>query len=286
MEQMIFPNINSPPPATGFTLSRGAHRFEFEISFPLMTSCRASDDEIRHLITVSPPTLESYPKGQYGTGITEYMLKAHVKRPGKLHRDSSAERKLIFRPPNPSLTSISTGLRDCVVSATLRLDHTVPGQPHPSSPTNVNDTGGPVLLLEARLPSPAVLYTGESVALRLVVRKFPTASDDLSLVKLQSITVRLISTTRIKIRQYKATWDTKISLLNKSGLQAMVDTYHQGNGESFEISDSLLGGIIIPRETCPSFTACTIQQDHALEVITGFSIGQDGKANVNFNHQL
>lgn len=279
---MILPRMDAATPTEGFTLPEGAHVYEFEINFPQMTSCKEINDGVQHLVTTLPPSFESLFKERSGIARVEYLLKVSVKRPGKWHRNSSAEQRLNFRPPNPSLSSIITTFRDSVVSATLKLDPNVSGQQEPESESSHSDSQEPTLLLEVRLPSPAVLYTGEKPPLRLLVRKFRTPCNDLSSVKLSSIVVRLRRTVTIKVESHQIAWESSQELVNKTGLQATFDATQEENSESFEINSSILDGVVIPRKTSPSFTTCAIRQDHTLKVIAGFLVAKEDKLRVSF----
>ncbi|KAG7284863.1 hypothetical protein NEMBOFW57_009478 [Staphylotrichum longicolle] len=127
----------------------------------------------------------------------------------------------------------------------------------------------PVLLLEARLPSPAVLYAGDKVPLTLMLCNLAAESDDAPCIQPRSLAVSLQSTTTATVGVDCTTWTSSRSLLRLGGLRRVVGSSRERDVLA-EVNGGMPQGIAIPNVT-PSFTTCTVRHEHSLEVTAGFS---------------
>ncbi|KAL2827791.1 hypothetical protein BDW59DRAFT_160099 [Aspergillus cavernicola] len=269
LSKTLFPRANIPGLPGGYTLSEGEYAFPFEIGFPLQSQCSKHQPELRHILTVLPPSFEAHAAGEGGVARIEYILRIDVKRPGRFKEGTSIQRKLLFTPsdPAPHLMPLSgsgyygrhgalyiNNLAKSLKAAALYTPGTVP-----------------ILLLEGRLPSPPILYPDETLPLHLFVRCLPTQMEYILPVTLRSLVIALDSTITVTAGTCHTSWTSSRKLLNLKGLKEVVSGV-QGTEILSEINNSILQNVTIPMVT-PSFTTCTVEQKYSLNVDAGFSLG-------------
>ncbi|KAM6513870.1 hypothetical protein FALCPG4_015072 [Fusarium falciforme] len=265
LSRVLFPeNVCLPVPG-GYTLAKGTYHFPFEIAFPLLSACQESESAVRHLATVLPPSFETH-SSHHGTAKIEYFLEVKAKRPGRLQRDIAARHELIFLPFDPPLSSIMAGSGFCMTSGTLYINNVL-CEGKQATTTEPSPGKIPILLLYATLPSPAVLYSEETVPLRLILRRLPVPTKDLYPIQLCSLAIRLQSRITITLGLRRTSWTSSHNLLCLTGLKRVV-----ANAQAIEEESDIspLVNITIPK-IAPSFTACTARGDYSLQVIAGFT---------------
>jgi hypothetical protein len=216
---------------------------------------------------VLPPSFEARAASHGAQAKIDYILKVELKRPGRFQPRISTEQKLIFLPLDPSpFLIIPSASGYCTNQEALYVSDLATGK-------NRNCTDPlPILLLEAKLPSPAILYSGERLPLHLFVRNL-LACEGLCPVVLRSLVIILRSRTAIAAGAHHTSWTSSSELLNLKGLKEIVSSSTEIEGLS-EMNDCILQNATIPKVTA-SFTACTVEQKYTLEVEAGFSLGKD-----------
>ena len=273
----MLPSSDTPIHPGGYTLRKGFHSFPFAVRFPLLSTCERSQSLVRHLETILPPSFDSHAPGRQSSAKIDYILKAEVKRPGRFHWNISTQQELLFIPLDPPLSSIPLGPGfGTTASRELYLHDIVPlGQLTPSARRSASQD--PILLLEVRLPSPAVLYAGDKIPLSLFLHKFPAEPDGVFPIELRSVVISLRSTTTATLGIDHTSWTSSRNLLHLTDLRRAVASFQEK-----DVLSELNGGIHdlnIPDIT-PSFTACTVRHEYSLEVTSGFSLENHAKARV------
>lgn len=259
-------------------MPEGSHSFPFAISFPLLSACDRSQSLPRHLETTLPPSFDSHAPGRRGSAKIDYILKAKVRRPGIFHRDISTQQELLFIPLDPPLSSIPSGLgHGTALSRELYLHDIIPIR-QLTAPAQHSAGQDPILLLEARLPSPAVLYAGDKIPLILLLHKFPAKPDNTFPIQLRSVAISLQSTTTVTVGIDRTSWTSPRNLLQLTDLRRAVAN-SQDQDVLLELNGSMLHNITIPKIT-PSFATCTVRHEHSLEVTGGFSLENHAKSSV------
>jgi hypothetical protein len=135
-----------------------------------------------------------------------------------------------------------------------------------------------VLILEAILPSPSVLYAGGNLPVQLRIRRLPAKLDCIP-IKLQYIAISLRSTTTILARLHRASWNSSQALVTLNELdEHLVSCVDE---ESFtDIMSSILENTIVP-EISPSFNNKLVEEKYSLGVEAGFSLGNAIRSNVS-----
>ena len=261
-----------PSPPEGYTLCQGEYCYPFEIRFQRESECQISRPEVRHLKAVLPPSFEARAASHGAQAKIDYTLKVELKRPGRFQPRISTEQKLDFLPLDPSPFLITpSGSAYPTKQEALYISDLATGK-------NRNYTGRlPVLLLEAKLPSPAILYWGERLPLRLFVRNLLTL-EDLCPIVLRSLVIILRSRTAIAAGIHHTSWTSSSKLLNLKGLKEVVSSSPEIDGLS-EINDGIVQHATIPKVT-PNFTTCTVEQKSSLEVEAGFTLRKETKLRV------
>ncbi|KAH7025293.1 uncharacterized protein B0I36DRAFT_353430 [Microdochium trichocladiopsis] len=276
--KVLFPSSDIPITPGGYTLPKGSHSFPFAISFPLLSACDRSQSLVRHLETALPPSFDSHAPGHRGSVKIDYVLKAKVKRPGIFHWDISTQQELLFIPLDPPLSSIPSGLgHGTTTSRELYLHDIVPTRQLTACAQH-SACQDPILLLEARLPSPAVLYAGDKIPISLLLHKFPAKPDNTFPIQLRSVAISLQSTTTVTVGINHTSWTSSRNLLQLTDLRRAVANSQEKDVLS-ELNSSMLHNVTIPKIT-PSFTTCTVRHEHSLEVTGGFSLETHAKSSL------
>jgi hypothetical protein len=160
------------------------------------------------------------------------------------------------------------------VSQTLYLSE---GRRKPKALGRPGPRDVPVLKVTARLPSPAVLYSGETVPLQLFVQRYPSPTDDLHQVGLQSLVVTLQNRTTLMLGNHQTSWTSPSEILRVGGMKVALDDAQSGE-QVLEID--ALRTMTLPK-SIPSFTTCTARRDYVLEVAAGFAFGKAAEMGVS-----
>ncbi|KAJ0414235.1 hypothetical protein BJY00DRAFT_318994 [Aspergillus carlsbadensis] len=265
---VLFPPSNTPFIARGYTLSEGQYAFPFEIHFPLSAECSISQPELRHRESVLPPSFDARAVKAGAHASVAYTLRVEVKRRTHLRKVVVQEQNLTFRPFDPTaalLSSLGTGYH--VRQKGLYVD--------PQSSLGYSPTALPILLLEAKLPSPPVLYPLEKLPLQLCVRSLPTRIHHILPIKLQSLLITLRSTTDILADIHHTSWTSSRRVLELHGLDDTIQCDRESDVLS-EIKPGVIQSVTLP-ESAPSFTTCLIEHRHALEIDATFSLSEPTK---------
>lgn len=240
----------------------------------MLSACQQSESFAKHLQTTLPPSFDSHAPGHRSSAKIEYILKARVERPGRFRPNISTQQELSFYSLNPPLSSIPSG-PGYNTTTSGALYH--PAQQKTAS--TLDSTGQtPILLLEARVPSPAVLFAGDKIPLLLLLRKLLTREDNLCPIRLQSIAISIQSTTTVTIGSDRTSWTASRNLLQLKDLGRAVTNLQEKDVLS-EPNSGMPQDLTLPDIT-PSFTTCTVRHEHSLEVTCGFSLGNDTTSKV------
>jgi hypothetical protein len=206
----------------------------------------------------------------------QYWLRIKVHRPGRFKHDPVCEQELTFAPADPVLPP---PVLDPVYSRSMQLlcGKNPDSDASPStfkSASGVYKRENGFVLLEATLPSPAILYIQRPVPLRLFVKTHATPVDNHPLVVLRTLRVEIRTNTTVTIGSDSATWTSSSDLVRIQKLeQLLIDS--RTNGElSCEVSKGLWKDATVSDVT-PSFTTCTVMRQHSLVVNAGFSYGPE-----------
>ncbi|KAL2807803.1 hypothetical protein BJX63DRAFT_60807 [Aspergillus granulosus] len=263
--KVLFPHPNTPFIARGYALSEGKYDFPFEISFPLAAECSTLQPALRHRETMLPPSFEAHAVKNGANAYVAYILRAEVTRRTRLRKVTSTDQKVTFLPLDPSAalrSALGTGYRTTQKGLYLS----------PQNSPGCSRTALPILLLEAKLPSPPVLYPRERLPLQLCVRSLPTRIHHILPIKLQSLAISLRSTTNITANTHNTCWASSRKLLDLRGLDEIIKCDRESD-VLLEIKHGPIRSVTVPA-TSPSFTTCTIEHKHSLEIDAVFSLSE------------
>ncbi|KAL4758154.1 uncharacterized protein BDW70DRAFT_162833 [Aspergillus foveolatus] len=252
LSNRLFPPRDAPQLPKSYTLSNGEYSFQFEICFP--QALNTSDTQL-------PPSFINRSETHGAEARIEYFLRIDLKRSGRFRRRITIERHLNFIPsdaaPIRSAYLISGFNKRRVVLYNLSPAHTQAG------------SAVPVLILEAVLPYPFVLYTGGNLPMRLRLRRLP-AKLNCKPIKLKYVAISIRSTVTVSAGLHRTSWHSSQALVTLSELDDLISC---GDEESFtDINSSILDNTIVPK--VPStFNDKLAEQKYSLEVEAGFSLG-------------
>ncbi|KAL2062024.1 hypothetical protein VTL71DRAFT_6290 [Oculimacula yallundae] len=273
--QPVFPPPDLPISTKGFSLSKGTSTFPFVLRFPLISTCSDTNhDWIKHLNTSLPPSIKVQAPNSAASAEAKYALKVKVERPGRFKPDVTSQLDLDFMPLDPTLPP---PMLNPVSARTSRsLLRTFSGTSPPSSPPVTSRLDNSVITFEASLPSPAILHTTHRLPLSILAFIKSASQIEGSTVFLRSLYLSLRTETIVTVGPNSTSWLSSEELVNVSDLNIELGDVSVGTGR---LEDSLWKDVAVPKMT-PSFTSCTLIQQHFLVVCGGFSYGMDGQIQI------
>ncbi|KAG4425383.1 hypothetical protein IFR04_001533 [Cadophora malorum] len=269
--QPIFPPPNLPVSSKGFSLPKGSNVFSFVLRFPILSTCSDTNhDWIKHLNTTLPPSTKVQAPNNTATAEAKYSIKVKVERPRRFKPALTSELELKFMPLDPSLPP---PMLSPVSARTSRsLLRTLSGNSPPSLPPVCDRLDNSVVIFEASLPSPAVLHTKHHLPLRVFAIIKSASGIPGTAVHLRCLTSALRTETIVTVRPNSTTWPFCHELVNISGLDIELGEASAGPGE---LDSDLWNDVLVP-EILPSFSSCTLVQQHFLLVAGGISYQRQG----------
>ena len=177
-------------------------------------------------------------------------------------------------PLNPSLPP---PMLSPVSARTSRsLLRTLSGNSPPSLPPVCDRLDNSVVIFEASLSSPAVLHTKHHLPLRVFAIIKSASGIPGTAVHLRCLTLALRTETIVTVRPNSTTWSFCHELVNISGLDIELGEASAGPGE---LDSDLWNDVLVP-EILPSFSSCTLVQQHFLLVAGRISHQRQGPVQV------
>jgi hypothetical protein len=285
--QQVFPTLNSgsgPTSGSSYTLRAGQHEYPFRFKIPFNNTCNENKlqpvgfgalklmelpNQYRHVHRTLPPSLSGLPN----EAEIRYYVKVTVQRPSifkENRRNEVGFRFLPIEPPRPLPTNSEVFAR----------------RPHAFQPALVKQRGKgmftrpvqvsktpPSVLLDARLPSPAILVCREPVPLRLLIKKQGESEEQLYLVGLG---IELIGTTQVRALDVVRNEVMSYPVTNLSNLKIPVGNPTDPIGTDWTVDSALWDGIKLPPTVGPSFEACNIDRSYELEAKVTLGWGVNG----------
>ncbi|KAH7311106.1 hypothetical protein BKA65DRAFT_575164 [Rhexocercosporidium sp. MPI-PUGE-AT-0058] len=269
--QPVFPPQDLPISSKGFSLPKGTSAFPFALRFPILSTCSDTNhDWIKHLNTSLPPVMKVQAPSNVASGEAKYSLKVKVERPGRFKADLTSQLELNFLPLDPSLPPPM--LNPVSAKTSRSLLRTFSGSSPPSSSPLSNRLDNSAVIVEASLPSPTILHTKHHLPLKIFAVIKSTSRIPEPPVILRNIVISLRTETIVTVGPNSTSWPAFHEIINIPGLDLELLEAHLGTGE---IDSHLWKNAIVP-EVPPSFTSCTVVQQHFLVVAGGFSYGTEG----------
>ncbi|KAL4876364.1 hypothetical protein BJY04DRAFT_223152 [Aspergillus karnatakaensis] len=271
--KVLFPHDNIQPSSTpkGVVLHRGEYTIPFELSFPATSTCSSSQPGFKHVETVLPPSFEGQATDHGAEARVEYVVRAEVNRPGRLKKGASTHQNLRFSPPDPSPHSLPFSNSGwCTGRGPLHAGLS-PVISTFSSGTPSREL--PILLLEARVPYPPILYPGGPLPLHLSIQSLPTHMQLVPTTRIRALSINLYGSTFAKAGIHHASWKSTTELFHLDSLSRLVNC-GQYMEELSDLNRTILDDTTLP-ELTTSFTTCTVEQTYTLEVEAWFSVGKN-----------
>lgn len=210
--------------------------------------------------------------------MVNYYLRVKVLRPGRFKSNLAVKQPINFMPLDPALPPPM--MEPTRIKSTRVLRFELPSSPGVSSPSSPLVVDSRSVTLSAALPAPAVLRIGSGLPLQvsLLAKEGMTTTPPLFI---RSLTINLLTETTVNVGPNLRTWTTW-----KEVVTADLAT-ELNPDEEHEVPKDLWKNAILPKSLTPSFTTCTLMQQHFIVVLVGLSYGKDGsilvtiKSNVN-----
>ncbi|GAM90735.1 hypothetical protein ANO11243_087800 [Dothideomycetidae sp. 11243] len=296
----------APQGRAAFTLPAGDHSYPFSFKLPFNTTCALDKSVVpavslsglsveiahpptSHLRRPLPPTLRGFP----GEAEIRYYLKATVARTSILKENIRAIHPFNFcpiEPPRPNTNG---------AEAFARKKHQfaaglAPGDKGKRSlfsasrqdlkvqyNQNQNQSPGPFISVEMRLPEPPILTANQDLPLRLIVTSLNDRREQLFLSMIQ---LELAHYTHIRAHNVVRTESGSSLLLSKSNLTIPIEFRspdQQHANATCELPRELWYGLPVHQSLPPSFETCNISRNYELIVRLGIAYG-DPRSNPQF----
>lgn len=243
------------------------------MDFPLLTSCFKLQQGLQHTESMLPPSFSFRTTSMHAEAV--YILQAKVMRPGLFRRRLIAERELRFIPLDPPTILQSNGFH-----------FQKSGQELPAEEFDIHNQAcnslatlprySPSLFFEGVIPYPCVFYPGQHLPLKLFVTVPRDLLENLCRIWLRALDIRLQRRTIVQVGGCSNFWASHV-LVHKVQLKHLIMPLP--GTETVEIDNVLWRSCEVPL-VCPSFSSCSARQDYTLEVIGGFSSGNDPRIKV------
>lgn len=242
----------------------GTHTFPFQLEFPLFSSGYSRCPQATtHGETTLPPSFDLVSKPL--TASTTYRLRAVIRRPGLLHRNTNGKRKLEFRPLHP--LRISSSEREGLFKVTSRFSGVSLGlEELYLADRSGLPTYSPAISLDLMVPSTKI-HPRAHPDLRMIVHVPYEVQQALGLIWLSSVTIQLKATTMASVGAVvqscvgcKEICRTKGFLLLDLG----------PDSEEVALPSELWQSHVYPM-LLPSFDSRHIRRTHRLEVVAEFA---------------
>lgn len=208
--------------------------------------------------------------------MVNYYLRVKVLRPGRFKSNLAVKQFINFMPLDPALPPPMMEPTRNRSTRVLRFE--LPSSPNVSSPSSPLVVDARPVTLSATLPAPAVLRIGGGLPLEvsLLAKEGMTTIPPLFL---RSLTINLLTETTVNVGPNLRTWTTWKELVTADlALDLNSDEEH-------DIPKDLWKDTTLPNSLTPSFTTCTLMQQHFVVVLVGLSYGKEGSILVRPNEK-
>lgn len=275
---------------SSYTLGAGQHEYPFSFKIPFNNMCLNQPPQMkvelgsffsrdltqpirmRHIKTTLPPSLSGLP----GEAEIRYFVKVTVQRPSLLKENHRAQVTFRFQPIEPPRPA------SIMAEAFARRSHTFPPSlslPQRSSmsffssskskPQETLSSISPQILVDARLPSPAILTRNSLVPLKILLTKQNNSADTVFLVGLD---INLLGTTQVRAGEVQRTEHHVWSLVALARLSEPI--MWETVGSETWLDAKLWKHAKLPEDITPSFNICNLTRTYELEIKITIGVGR------------
>jgi hypothetical protein len=293
--QQVFPSADlTPGTPSAYTLRPGQHEYPFRFKFPFNNGCATFTKSIgfagirlidlpdqtpyKHVTKTLPPSLNGFSM----EAEIRYYVKVTVQRPSIWKGNKRSEVGLKFlpiEPIRPPPSNAETFARRPHTFCAGLSTYARKSSMFKKKPTQLSNSP-PSVLVDARLPSPAILTCNESIPLRILLKKQAESPEYVFLVGLQ---IDLIGRTKLRAQQLVKTETGTWVVMSLTGLSMAISNPNDPVGTESPIDSSIWDRIPLPHTVTPSFDTCNISRFYELQVIVTLGYGHPGEIQVSSN---
>ncbi|KAJ4365460.1 hypothetical protein N0V95_000395 [Ascochyta clinopodiicola] len=282
---------------TGFTMNAGNFEYPFQFKIPLNTSCHAQQSTApisnisfantipefakaptQHVKTTLPPSLTGFP----GEAEIRYFVKVTVSRPSLFKENPRATANFTLLPIEPPRTERADGeayarrqhqfLENALSAAAGKkpglFERKSSAMSVPSSPTSSGPP--PRVVLDARLPNPAILTANQDLPLRLLMKSMSARTKN---VYLQMLQIELIGYTKVRAHEVTRTESNSWILCSFSNMAIPLGSPTDPVETEVPVNPEYWSGKPLPNTVPPTFQTCNLSRFYELEVRVGIGYG-------------
>lgn len=276
------------PENSSYTLPAGQYEYPFRFKIPFNNDCHnnslfANSNNVagllgeiaratsRHVKTTLPPSLSGLP----GQAEIRYFVKVTVQRPAFYKENFRATATFNYLPIEPPRGPENR--RESYARRQHQFAPKIDVPPKPglfrreSAPSSSTSVVPPSIMLDSRLPDPAIVNCNEPLPLRILITKL---NDSSATIYLQMLNVELIGHTHIRAHQLQRTDSVSWVIMSASNLRMPLGSRDiSGPGRDMEVDAKLWNQIPIPNTVAPSFETCNLTRYYSLDIKVGLSYG-------------
>jgi hypothetical protein len=277
---------------SAYTLRPGQHEYHFRFKFPFNNGCATHTKSIgfagirlidlpdqtpyRHVTKTLPPSLNGFSE----EAEIRYYVKVTVQRPSIWKGNKRSEVGLKFlpiEPIRPAPSNAETFARRPHTFTAGLSPYTTKQSIFKRKPTQLSNTP-PSVLVDARLPSPAILTCNEPIPLRILLKKQVESPEYVFLVGLQ---IDLIGHTKLRAQQLVKTETGTWVVMSLTGLSMPIVNPSDPVGTESTIDSTIWERIPLPPTVTPSFDTCNISRLYEVQIIVTLGYGHPGEIQVS-----
>ena len=155
----------------------------------------------------------------------------------------------------------------------------------PSAPVIGDGPSPPSIIVEARIPDPAIMYCNEPLPLRILVTN---QSDSSATIFLQLLHIELLGYTGIRAHDLRRSEVTSWMIISSSDMKIPLQksTSSDKVGNKLEIDTKSWNQKTLPNTVTPTFDTCNLSRTYSLDIKVGLSWGKDRIINVSLQRRL
>lgn len=140
------------------------------------------------------------------------------------------------------------------------------------------DADPPSMVVDVRLPQPAIITCSQHLPLRILIKKTNNASEQ---VYLQMLQIELVSYSQIRARELHRDEASTWLVMSKANMRIPIGKPEDPAQTEWQVDPSLWNSLPLPNTLPPSFDTCNISRRYELDVRVGLGHGTPGGPHVS-----
>lgn len=276
-----------------YSLRAGQYAYPFSFKLPFNNSCATQPESsygggfgsllldlqpqsLQHITSTLPPSLTGFPN----EAEIRYYVKITVQRPSLFKENRRTQTGIKFmpiEPPSPPRTDAETFARRSHRFTAGGAFHSAGGLFSKKKATVLSDSP-PSVMVDARLPNPAILRCNQPVPLRVIVKTQAQSPETVFLLALQ---IDLIGYTHVRAQDVVRVERSNWVVMSLTGLTMPIGKSNDPVGTDNLLDSTLWNQVKLPPTVTPSFKTCNLSRNYEVEIRVTLGFGYPGDIQVS-----